>query len=160
MTRLALRILATDTMRPTVTSAVMGLVMESVSLASPKLRRELIDLHLAALDWVLRDAFTSQAPKPTFNMDIVPESVVGMDVAQSYLEGYVRGQNQNATIPLTTENIRQAVEKVTGSMDEELCRAWDYGYACGAADHVPNPADDSYVGISNPYTLEAGDSTP
>ena len=53
VTRLALQILATDTLRPTVTSAVMELVMNSVSLASPKLRRELMDRHRAALDWVL-----------------------------------------------------------------------------------------------------------
>ena len=134
MTRLALQILATDTMRPTVTSAVMGLVMESVSLASPKLRRELIDCHWAALDWVLRDAFTSQVAPP----------VASVTAAEIVIDG----------------NIRQAIEKVIGSMDEELGRAWDYGYTCGAADHVPNPADDSYVGISNPYTLEKGDSTP
>ena len=160
MTRLALQILATDTLRPTVTSAVMELVMDSVSLASPKLRRELIDLHRAALDWVLRDAFTSQVPAPILITETVPESVEEMNVAESYLEGFVRGQNQHATIPLTTANIRQAIEKVTGSMDAELARAWDHGYVCGTADHVPNPANDSNVGISNPYTLEKGDSTP
>ena len=160
MTRLALQMLATDTLRPTVTSAAMELVMNSVSLASPKLRRELIDLHLAALDWVLRDAFTSQVPAPILITETVPESVEEMNVAESYLEGFVRGQNQHATIPLTTANIRQAIEKVTGSMDAELARAWDHGYVCGASDNVADPVDDTYLGISNPYTLEAGDSTP
>ena len=164
MTRLALQILATDTLRPTVTSAVMELVMDSVSLASPKLRRELIDLHRAALDWVLRDAFTSQVPAEAnaSPAEIAVDGVTGegMDAAQSYLEGFMRGQNQHATIPLTTANIRQAIEKVTGSMDAELASAWDYGYVCGASDNVADPVDDTYLGISNPYTLEAGDSTP
>ena len=161
VTRLALQMLATDTLRPTVTSAVMELVMDSVSLASPKLRRELIDHHRAALDWVLRDAFTSQVPAASY---VAPAEIAvdgaGMDAAQSYLEGFMRGQNQHATIPLTTANIRQAIEKVTGSMDSELASAWDYGYVCGASDNVADPVDDTYLGISNPYTLEAGDSTP
>ena len=76
MTRLALQMLATDTLRPTVTSAAMELVMDSVSLASPKLRRELIDLHRAALDWVLRDAFTSQVPS---GRNLPPESEIVID---------------------------------------------------------------------------------
>ena len=163
VTRLALQILATDTLRPTVTSAVMELVMDSVSLASPKLRRELIDLHRAALDWVLRDAFTSQVPA---GANASPDEIAvdgvtgeGMDAAQSYLEGFMRG-HQLAPIPLTTADIRQAIEKVTGSMDAELASAWDYGYVCGASDNVADPVDDTYLGISNPYTLEAGDSTP
>ena len=164
MTRLALQILATDTLRPTVTSAVMELVMDSVSLASPKLRREQIDLHRAALDWVLRDAFTSQVPAVAnaTPAEIAVDGATGeeMNVAESYLEGFVRGQNQHATIPLTTANIRQAIEKVTGSMDAELARAWDHGYVCGASDNVADPVDDTYLGISNPYTLEKGDSTP
>ena len=164
MTRLALQMLATDTLRPTVTSAAMELVMDSVSLASPKLRRELMDHHRAALDWVLRDAFTSQVPS---GRNLPPESEIvidgvtgeGMDAAQSYLEGFMRG-HQLAPIPLTTADIRQAIEKVTGSMDAELARAWDHGYVCGASDNVADPVDDTYLGISNPYTLEAGDSTP
>ena len=75
MSRLALQILATAAPRSTVTSAAAELVLEQVSLASPKLRRELLDDHLAALDWILKDAFTSQVPKATFNTDTVPVSV-------------------------------------------------------------------------------------
>ena len=144
VTRLALQILATDTVRPTVTSAVMELVMNSVSLASPKLRRELIDLHLAALDWVLRDAFTSQVPAPTFNMDTVPDTVP-VSVADA-----VR------TVLAQNRKMREIVDLLPAA----LVHAWNHGYFCGASDNMDDPIDEAYLGITNPYELEKGASTP
>ena len=165
MTRLALRILATDTLRPTVTSAVMDLAVASVSSASPKLRRELIDCHLAALDWVLRDAFASQVPTPTFNVDAALERLEGMNVAQSYLEGYDRGKAEQAAatgaamqatikriLTIMTEDpanskVQEAIENLLTEQNEQLIRAWAWGNE--------SPSDDP-----NPYAVEKGDGTP
>ena len=144
-TRLALQFLATDTMRPTVTSAVMELVMDDVSLASPKLRRELIDSHLAALDWTFADAFKSQMPTATFIMDTdpVPKGVLAME----QIVEMVVAQNKK-------------LKEIVNLLPAELVRAWDHGYVCGASDNAADPIDEAYLGISNPYTLEKGDSTP
>ena len=144
MTRLALQILSTAEPRSTVTSAAAELVMEQVSLASPKLRRELLDAHLEALDWLLKDAFKSQAPKATFNTDTVPDTVP-VSVADAVRT--VLAQNRK-------------LREIVNLLPAELVRAWDHGYVCGASDHVADPIDDTYLGICNPYTLEKGDSTP
>ena len=143
MHRLAIQILATAEPRSTVTSAASELVMEQVSLASPKLRRELLDAHLAALDWILKDAFTSQVPKATFNTDTVPDTVP-VSVADAVRT--VLAQNRK-------------LREIVNLLPAELVRAWDHGYVCGASDHVDEPIDDTYVGISNPYTVEKGAGT-
>ena len=146
MNRMALQILATAEPRSTVTSAAAELVMEDVSLASPKLRRELLDDHLEALDWLLKDAFKSQAPTATFSTDPVPESVTD-------LEGI-----KEAVGKVLTQN--RSLKKLVLLQHAELEKSWDHGYVCGASDHVADPIDSTYLGISNPYTLEAGDGTP
>ena len=146
MSRLALQILATATPRTTVTSAAADLVLEQVSLASPKLRRELLDAHLEALDWLLKDAFKSQAPTATFSTDPVPESVTDLEGIKGAV-GVVLAQNQK-------------LKKLVILQHDELDRAWDHGYVCGASDHVADPIDDTYLSISNPYTLEKGDGKP
>ena len=140
MTRIALQILSTAEPRSKVTSPAAELVLESISLASPKLRRELLDAHLAALDWILKDAFTSEVPTATFSTDPVPVSVA--DAVRTVLA-------QNCKL-----------REIVNLLPTELVRAWDHGYVCGASDHVDEPIDETYLGISNPYTLEKGDSTP
>ena len=144
MQRMALQILASATPRTTVTSTAMELVMEDVSLASPKLRRELLDAHLAALDWIFKDAFTSQVPKARFNTDAAADTV------PVSVEDAVR------TVLAQNRKLREIVNLLPA----ELVRAWDHGYVCGASDHVDEPIDETYLNICNPYTLEKGDSTP
>lgn len=146
MHRLAIQILATAEPRSTVTSAAAEIVMDDVSLASPKLRRELLDAHLAALDWILKDAFKPQVPTATFSTDPVPESV-------DHLEE-IRG----AVRVMLAQN--QKLKQLVTLQHDELARAWDHGYVCGASDHVADPIDNTYTGISNPYTLEKGEGTP
>ena len=146
MTRIALQILSTAEPRSKVTSPAAELVLESISLASPKVRRELLDAHLEALDWLLKDAFKSQAPTAIFSTDPVPESVEDLEGIKGAV-GVVLAQNQK-------------LKKLVILQHDELARAWDHGYVCGASDHVADPIDDTYVGISNPYTVEKGDSTP
>ena len=159
MQRLALQFLATSEVRTTVTSAVMELVMDDVSVASPKLRRELIDQHRAALDWVLKDAFASQMPKATFIMDTAPQDLTGVASAPPALpEGVTEMDIARAAAALLTQNHK--LWTLTQMQQGELSNAWDHGYLCGAADQGADPVDNTYVGISNPYTLEEGDSTP
>ena len=145
MHRLAIQILATAAPRSTVTSAAAELVMEDVSLASPKLRRELLDAHLAALDWILKDAFTSQVPAPTFIIDTEPEPK-GVLAMEQIVEMVV-AQNKK-------------LKEIVNLLPAELVRAWDHGYFCGASDNVADPIDEAYLNVCNPYTLEKGDSTP
>ena len=144
MSRTAMQILSTAD-RSTVTSAAAELVMEQVSLASPKLRRELLDEHLAALDFLLSDCFKSQQPTATFSTEPVPESVTD-------LEGI-----KEAVGKVLTQN--RSLKKLVILQHAELEKSWDHGYVCGASDHVADPIDETYVGISNPYTLERGDGT-
>ena len=140
MSKIAMQILSTAEPRSKVTSPAAELVLESISSASPRLRRELLEEHMAALDWILKDAFTSQIPKATFNTDTVPVSVA--DAVRAVL-----AQNRS-------------LKKLVILQHAELEKSWDHGYVCGASDHVADPIDSTYLGISNPYTLEKGDSTP
>ena len=144
MTRIALQILSTAEPRSKVTSPAAELVLESISSASPKVRRELLDAHLAALEWILKDAFTSQVPKARFNTDTAPDTV------PVSVEDAVR------TVLAQNRKLREIVNLLPA----ELVRAWDHGYVCGASDHVDEPIDETYLNICNPYTLEKGDSTP
>ena len=73
MTRIALQILSTAEPRSKVTSPAAELVLETISSASPKLRRELLEAHLEALDWILKDAFKAQVPTATFSTEPEPE---------------------------------------------------------------------------------------
>ena len=143
MTRFALQILSTAEPRSTVTSAAAELVMDDVSLASPKLRLELLDDHLAALEWILADAFKSQMPTATFNMETSPTDVP-VSVAEAVRA--VLAQNRK-------------LREIVNLLPIELVRAWDHGYVCGASDHVDEPIDETYLGINNPYALDEGDST-
>ena len=77
MTRIALQILSTAEPRSKVTSPAAELVLETISSASPKVRRELLDEHLEALDWILKDAFKAQVPTATFSMETVPRDIEG-----------------------------------------------------------------------------------
>ena len=140
MSKIAMQILSTAEPRSKVTSPAAELVLESISSASPRLRRELLEEHMAALDWILKDAFTSQVPKATFNTDTVPVSVA--DAVRTVL-----AQNRK-------------LREIVNLLPAELVRAWDHGYVCGASDHVDEPIDDTYLGISNPYTLDESDLTP
>ena len=149
MTRIALQILSTAEPRSKVTSPAAELVLESISSASPKLRRELLESHLEVLDFLLSDCFKSQAPTATFSTDPVPESApAGMEDLEQ-IRGAVRA--------VLAEN--KKLRMVKDLLPAELARAWDHGYVCGASDHVAEPIDDTYLGKSNPYTLEKGDST-
>jgi len=144
MTRIALQILSTAEPRSKVTSPAAELVLETISSASPKVRRELLDAHLAALEWILKDAFTSQVPKARFNTDTAPETVPA-SVADAVRA--VLAQNRK-------------LREIVNLLPAELVRAWDHGYVCGASDHAADPIDDTYLGISNPYDVEKGDGTP
>ena len=146
MTRIALQILSTAEPRSKVTSPAAELVLESISLASPKLRRELLDAHLEALEWILADAFNSQATTATFSTDPVPESV----------EDPERIKDAVRTVLAQNRKMREIVDLLPAA----LVHAWNHGYFCGASDHLDDPIDEAYLGISNPYTPEAGDSTP
>ena len=139
-TRLALQFLATDTMRPTVTSAVMELVMEDVSLASPKLRRQLMDEHSAALDWVLRDAYTSQVPTPTFIMDTDPVPEGGTNVPPAP-DGRIAYR----------ERVRAVLAAAKDIMPEALAHAFTWGYLAGEADTNPQPESAEFANIANPF---------
>ena len=159
MTRIALQILSTAEPRSKVTSPAAELILESISLASPKLRRELLDDHLAALDWILKDAFTSQVPKATFTIETVPRDLTDDKLLSPALPEGVTGMDiARAAAALLTQNHK--LWTLAQMQQGELSNAWDHGYLCGAADQGADPVDNTYVGISNPYTLEKGESTP
>ena len=145
MSRTAMQILSTAD-RSTVTSAAADLVLEQVSLASPKLRRELLDAHLEALDFLLSDCFKSQAPTATFSTEPVLEGVTDLEGIKEAVRA-VLAQNRK-------------LKEIVNLLPAELVRAWDHGYVCGASDHVADPIDDTYLGISNPYTPDESDLTP
>ena len=145
MTRIALQILSTAEPRSKVTSPAAELVLETISSASPKVRRELLDAHLEALEWILADAFRSPMPTATFSTEPVPEGVTD-------LEGI-----KEAVGKVLTQN--RSLKKLVLLQHADLEKSWDHGYVCGASDHVAEPIDDRYLGICNPYTLEKGDST-
>ena len=140
MTRIALQILSTAEPRSRVTSPAAELVLESISLASPKLRRELLDDHLAALEWILQDAFKAQVPTATFNMetDPVPEGVTDLE-----------GIKEACRVILAHNRKMRAIIDL---LPESLAHAWNHGYFCGASDHMDDPIDEAYLGITNPYT--------
>ena len=146
MTRIALQILSTAEPRSKVTSPAAELVLESISLASPKLRRELLDAHLEALEWILADAFNSQATTATFSTDPVPESV----------EDPERIKDAVRTVLAQNRKMREIVDLLPAA----LVHAWNHGYFCGASDNMDDPIDEAYLGITNPYELEKGASTP
>ena len=146
MQRIAMQVLSVAEPRSTVTSAAADLVLGQVSFASPKLRRELLDAHLVALDWLLSDCFKSQQPTATFSTDPVPQD-------DPDLEGI-----KDAVRTVLAQN--RKLLAIVDLLPAELVRAWDHGYVCGASDHVDEPIDDTYLGKSNPYEAEKGDGTP
>jgi hypothetical protein len=66
MTRMALGFLATDMYRPTLEGACLLELLDQLQVASPKVRRELLEEHMLALSWILRDACTLQTVEATF----------------------------------------------------------------------------------------------
>ena len=152
MQRMALQILASATPRTTVTSTAMELVMEDVSLASPKLRRELLDAHLAALDWIFKDAFTSQVPTATFEADV---PIGTPDDIAAGAEKYAPDR------PVDLEGIREQVRAILARnrklqaavdlMPEALAHAFNWGYIAGEADTNPHPDTAEFANLANPY---------
>ena len=143
MTRLALQILSTAEPRSTVTSAAAELVMDDVSLASPKLRRELLDDHLEALDWLLKDAFKAQVPSPTFNTGTEPR-----DVAESVVPIGTPAPDDRVTYKDRVQAVLAVAKKI---MPEALAHAFTWGYLAGEADTNPQPESAEFANMANPF---------
>ena len=161
MTRIALQILSTAEPRSKVTSPAAELVLETISSASPKLRRELLDEHLEALDWILKDAFKSQAPTATFSMETVPQDLAGGgNTAPDAPEGVIdleRIRELCRAISARNGRLQEAVDM----MPEALAHAWNHGWLCGAADSTPpDPDTEEFANQCNPYGNVRGDLTP
>jgi len=151
MTRIALQILSTAEPRSKVTSPAAELVLETISSASPKVRRELLDAHLEALEWILADAFKAQAPTATFSMETVPQDLAGVsDETPALPEGVTVMSIARLAAHLLAQN--KAWQKLAQMQQGELSSAWDNGYLAGASDRGAGP--------SNPYTLDGSDLTP
>ena len=137
MTRIALQILSTAEPRSRVTSPAAELVLESISSASPKVRREQLDAHLEALDWLLKDAFKSQQPTATFSTEPVPEG----------------GSNEPPDRRRNAHRDRvQAVLAVAKKiMPEALAYAFTWGYLAGEADTNPQPESAEFANMANPF---------
>ena len=158
MSRLALQILATATPRTTVTSAAAELVMEQVSLASPKLRRELLDAHLAALDFLLSDCFKAQVPTATFSTETAPRDPAGVGNPPPALDDRIEGETRVSPSivadpePTAYRDRVQAVLAVAKKiMPEALAYAFTWGYLAGEADTNPQPESAEFANMANPF---------
>jgi len=119
----------------------MELVMDDVSLASPKLRRQLLEAHLEALDWVLRDAFKSQVPKATFSMETVPRDLAGAASAAPAPDGRIAYR----------ERVQAVLAAAKDIMPEALAHAFTWGYLAGEADTNPQPKSAEFANMANPF---------
>lgn len=147
MTRIALQILSTAEPRSKVTSPAAELVLETISSASPKVRRELLDDHLEALDWILKDAFRSQAPTATFSTE--PEPAGGKNLSPAPDDWIAYRERAQAVLA--------AARRV---MPEALAHAFNWGYLAGEADGNPRPASAEFADLANPFMNVRGDFTP
>jgi hypothetical protein len=67
--RFALIELATPTIRRQVVAVLRALVLEETQSASPRVRRELIEAHEAAFDYLTSEYLIQTPPQPTFIME-------------------------------------------------------------------------------------------
>lgn len=138
MTRIALQILSTAEPRSKVTSPAAELVLESISSASPKLRRELLEAHLAALDWIFKDAFKAQVPTATFSTEPEPE---GDTNVSPVLDGRIAYRDRVQAVLAVAKKI----------MPEALAYAFTWGYLAGEADTNPQPESAEFANMANPF---------
>ena len=138
MTRIALQILSTAEPRSRVTSPAAELVLESISSASPKVRREQLDAHLEALDWLLKDAFKSQQPTATFRTEPVPEGETNVSPA---LDARTAHRDRVQAVLAVAKKI----------MPEALAYAFTWGYLAGEADTNPQPESAEFANMANPF---------
>ena len=150
MQKIAMQVLSVSEPRSTVTAAAAELVLEQVSLASPKLRRQLIDDHLAALDFLLSDCFKSQAPTATFSMETVPQDLAGAASAAPSPNGRIAYRDRVQALLAAAKDI----------MPEALAHAFNWGYLAGEADGNPRPASAEFADLANPFMNVRGDFTP
>ena len=142
MTRIALQILSTAEPRSKVTSPAAELVLETISSASPKLRRELLEAHLEVLDWILKDAFKSQVPEATFSMETVPRAEqVATRLPPDAPDDWIAYR----------ERVQAVLAAAKAIMPEALAHAFTWGYIAGEADGNPQPASAEFAGMSNPF---------
>ena len=143
MTRIALQILSTAEPRSKVTSPAAELVLETISSASPKLRRELLDDHLEVLEWLLQDAFKAQVPTATFNTETVPR-----DIAESVVPiGTPAGVARIAY----RDRVQAVLAEAKKIMPEALAYAFTWGYLAGEADTNPQPESAEFANMANPF---------
>ena len=138
MTRIALQILSTAEPRSKVTSPAAELVLETISSASPKLRRELLEAHLEALDWILKDAFKAQVPTATFSTEPEPE---GETNVSPVLDGRIAYRDRVQAVLAVAKKI----------MPDALAYAFTWGYLAGEADTNPQPESAEFANLSNPF---------
>jgi len=141
MTRIALQILSTAEPRSKVTSPAAELVLETISSASPKLRRELLEAHLECLDWLLKDAFASQVPTATFSMETVPRDLAGDASASPSPNGRIAYR----------ERVQAVLAEAKAIMPEALAHAFTWGYIAGEADTNPQPKSAEFANMANPF---------
>ena len=141
MTRIALQILSTAEPRSKVTSPAAELVLESISSASPKLRRQLLDDHLAALEWLLQDAFKAQVPTATFNTETVPQDSTGDKLLSPVGDDRIAYRDR----------VRAVLAAAKDIMPEALAHAFTWGYLAGEADTNPQPESAEFANMANPF---------
>ena len=145
MQRIANQILSTAEPRSKVTSPAAELVLETISSASPKVRRELLDEHLAVLDFLLSDCFTSSTPTATFEAGAT--YVATADIAA--------GARNLAPAPYGRIAYRERVQAVLAAakaiVPEALAHAFTWGYIAGEADTNPQPKSAEFAGMANPF---------
>ena len=141
MTRIALQILSTAEPRSKVTSPAAELVLETISSASPKVRRELLDAHLAALEWLLQDAFKAQVPTATFNTETAPRDPAGV------------GNPPPAGVDRIAyrDRVRAVLAAAKDVMPEALAYAFTWGYLAGEADTNPQQESAEFANMTNPF---------
>jgi len=125
---IANQILSTAEPRSKVTSPAAELVLESISSASPKLRRELLEAHLEALDWILKDAFKAQVPTAIFSTEPAPE-------------GWIAHRDRVQAVLAAAKDV----------MPEALAYAFNWGYLAGEADGNPQPSSAEFANMANPF---------
>jgi len=149
MQRIANQILSTASPRSKVTSPAAELVLETISSASPKVRRELLDAHLEALEWLLKDAFKSQVPTATFSMETTPRDIAGDASASPAPDDWIAYRER-------AQAVLAAARRV---MPEALAHAFNWGYLAGEADGNPRPATSEFADLANPFGNVRGDFT-
>ena len=102
--------------------------MRIQSSASPKVRRELLDAHLEALDWLLKDAFKSPTPTATFSTEPAPDDRIAY-----------------------RDRVQAVLAEAKDIMPEALAHAFTWGYLAGEADTNPQPASAEFANMANPF---------